>query len=84
MTEPTAPPPKASAADWLKHEAHDDSSHEPQAPARVTVVDINMPFASMVGFMVKWAVAAIPAMFILFLAGIFCAALLGAIGMSLR
>jgi hypothetical protein len=41
--------------------------------ARVTVVDIDMPFGSMVGFMVKWALAAIPA--ILILAGL--AALLG-------
>jgi hypothetical protein len=32
---------------------------------RVSVVDINMPFASMVGFMVKWAIAAIPALLIL-------------------
>ncbi len=34
----------------------------------VTVTDINMPFWSMVVFMVKWAVAAIPAMLILFCA----------------
>lgn len=33
--------------------------------ARVSVVDINMPFASMVGFMIKWAIAAIPAIIIL-------------------
>lgn len=36
-----------------------------QAIARVSVVDINMPFGSMVGFMVKWAIAAIPALIIL-------------------
>jgi hypothetical protein len=33
--------------------------------ARVSVVDINMPFGSMVSFMVKWAIAAIPAIIIL-------------------
>ncbi len=33
--------------------------------ARVSVVDINMPFGSMVGFMLKWALAAIPAFIIL-------------------
>lgn len=33
---------------------------------RVQVTDINMPFASMVGFMVKWAIASIPALIILF------------------
>lgn len=31
----------------------------------VTVVDIKMPFWSMVVFMVKWAVASIPALIIL-------------------
>jgi len=33
--------------------------------ARVSVVDIKMPFGSMVTFMVKWAFAAIPAFLIL-------------------
>lgn len=33
----------------------------------VTVVDVKMPFWSMVVFMVKWAFAAIPAMIIIFL-----------------
>ena len=36
---------------------------------RVVVVDIKMPFASMVVFMVKWAVAAIPALIILIVLG---------------
>lgn len=31
----------------------------------VLVTDIHMPFTSMVGFMVKWAIAAIPAIIIL-------------------
>jgi hypothetical protein len=31
----------------------------------VVVMDIRMPFGSMVAFMVKWAIAAIPAMIIL-------------------
>ena len=35
--------------------------------ARVIVTDIHMPFGSMVGFMVKWAIASIPAFIILFL-----------------
>jgi hypothetical protein len=37
----------------------------------VTVVDIKMPFSSMVLFMVKWAVASIPALTILFILGFF-------------
>jgi len=40
--------------------------------ARVTVVDVDMPFGSMVRFMVKWTLAAIPA--IVILAVIFLAA----------
>ena len=35
----------------------------------VTVTDIRMPFGSMVEFMVKWAIASIPAFIILFLIG---------------
>ena len=38
---------------------HEDNRRE------VVVMDIRMPFTSMVVFMVKWAVAAIPAMLIL-------------------
>ena len=34
-------------------------------PAEVTVVDIDMPFRSMVMFMIKWAIATIPALIIL-------------------
>ena len=40
-----------------------NSSEETQ----VVVTDIQMPFVSMVVFMVKWALAAIPAFLILFL-----------------
>ncbi len=36
---------------------------------RVVVTDIRMPFWSMVAFMVKWAIAAIPAILILALLG---------------
>jgi hypothetical protein len=35
--------------------------------SKVEVTDINMPFFSMVWFMVKWAVASIPAIIILWL-----------------
>jgi DNA-directed RNA polymerase subunit RPC12/RpoP len=41
---------------------------------RVTVTDIDMRFTSMVWFMVKWAVASIPAAMILF--GVLCSAAL--------
>jgi hypothetical protein len=35
----------------------------------VVVVDIKIPFISMVTLMVKWAIAAVPALFILFFIG---------------
>lgn len=34
-------------------------------PMRVRVVDIDMPFWSMTGFMVKWAIATIPAILLI-------------------
>lgn len=37
---------------------------------RVIVQDIHMPFFSMVVFMVKWAIAAIPAFLILIILGV--------------
>lgn len=37
----------------------------------VVVTDIQMPFNSMVFFMVKWAIASIPAISILMIAGLF-------------
>jgi len=44
--------------------------------SRVVVVDIKMPFMSMVIFMVKWAIAAIPAFIILSVIGTVIMALL--------
>jgi hypothetical protein len=56
-------------------------------PASVSVVDINMPFGSMIVFMIKWALAAIPAILILsFILGVvavvFGTALAGVIGLG--
>jgi len=55
----------------------------PAGPLRVTVVDFDMPFVSMVGLMVKWAIAAIPAAIILIFFGAFVVFLLGLLGKSL-
>jgi len=44
----------------------------------VTVVDIKMPFSSMVLFMVKWVVASIPALIVLFFMGFLMLGLAGA------
>jgi hypothetical protein len=49
---------------------------------QVVVTDVNMPFGSMVRFMVKWALASIPAFMILFIVGFFCAGVFSAIVMS--
>ena len=47
----------------------------------VVVTDIQMPFMSMVTFMVKWVIAAIPAMIILsVIGGIFAAVIGGIVG----
>jgi hypothetical protein len=46
---------------------------------QVVVTDIHMPFGSMVGFMVKWAIASIPALIILVLLGIIIGGTFGTI-----
>jgi hypothetical protein len=50
----------------------------------VTVTDIRMPFVSMVNFMIKWVIATIPAMILLFFIAIgfmiLARVLLGALG----
>lgn len=47
------------------------------AETKVTVTDIKMPFMSMVAFMVKSSIAAIPALIILTVIGMATVALLG-------
>jgi hypothetical protein len=49
----------------------------------VVVTDIRMPFFSMVVFMVKWAIAAIPAFFILTVIGVFTWGMLSGLILSL-
>lgn len=43
--------------------------NQEEKPGKVVIVDVHMPFMSMVTFMVKWAIAAIPAILILFVIG---------------
>jgi hypothetical protein len=50
----------------------------------VVVVDIQMPFGSMVTFMVKWVLASIPAIVILFVIGVFLASIFGVLGLALN
>ncbi|MEA2098300.1 MAG: hypothetical protein U9P70_04500 [Patescibacteria group bacterium] len=49
----------------------------------VVVTDIQMPFGSMVVFMIKWAIATIPAAIILFILGVILMGILGGIGAGL-
>jgi hypothetical protein len=56
------------------------SSENQSTPQPVKVVDIQMSFMSMVVFMVKWALAAIPAAIILLLAGGMTLAALAGLG----
>jgi hypothetical protein len=46
---------------------------------QVVVIDIKMPFWSMVTFMVKWAIAAIPAIILLAVIGAMTVGVLGGI-----
>ena len=46
---------------------------------KVRVVDFDMPFWSMMSFMVKWALATIPAFLILFVLGVFAVMTLGSL-----
>ena len=59
-------------------------SNETDNATRVIVTDIHMPFWSMVRFMVKWTVAAIPAIVILVLISAVLSALLGGLFTSIQ
>jgi hypothetical protein len=52
--------------------------NEKQELQKVIVVDFDMPFRSMINFMVKWTIAAIPALIILFIFGVAAVMLLSA------
>jgi hypothetical protein len=55
-----------------------------ESPSRVVVVNFDMPFGSMVNFMVKWAFASIPAVIILGIVIAIVILILGMIGSVLR
>ncbi len=62
--------PEATLAARLKAERAAYEASRVQSPVtRVTVTDFDMPFGSMIAFMLKWALAAIPAMLILIVVG---------------
>lgn len=89
----TAEPTPVEGLDALRERAG-LALHAPTAPAaavtapsgegavlQVHVVDFDMPFINMVVFMVKWAIAAIPALIIL---AILCALVAGILGGMFR
>ena len=51
---------------------------------KVSVSDVSMPFGSMVVFILKWTLASIPAMLIVFLVAMVIAGLFGGMFMSMR
>ena len=57
---------------------------DPNLPERVSIVDIRMPFWSMVVFLVKLSIASIPAFVILSVLGALVFALLGWLGTMSR
>lgn len=57
------------------------STQPPVVVARVSVIDFDMPFTSIVRMMLKWAIAAIPALIILTIIGfLFSAVIWGVVG----
>src|SRR6185369_12419205 len=56
---------------------------ERDAASKVVVTDIHMPFWSMVIFMVKWAIAAIPAIVLLVVVGYGSVAVLASMGAAI-
>ena len=67
--------PKESKSDVDVEVIHTDNTNSTNQD--VVVTDIRMPFISMVIFMVKWVIASIPAMIILFLIGLLVTGIFG-------
>ena len=73
--------PKDSKSDVDVEVIHTDDTNSTNQ--NVTVTDIDMPFMSMVTFMVKWSIATIPAFIILFIIGLVVAGIFGIGAVSL-
>ena len=63
---------KSSGSIFVPSQANDDHQN-------IIVTDIQMPFGSMVVFMVKWVIASIPAFIILFVLFVIVSAIFGGI-----
>ena len=75
---PIEGPETESAANQSYARAESNERHE------VVITDIQMPFSSMFVFMVKWALAAIPALLLLTIIGYFLFAMLVGLMASVR
>ena len=62
-----APYKYVNLTDSDAHQSNNEGTQTVKIEGPVNIVDIYMPFGSMVVFMVKWAIASIPAFFILML-----------------
>ncbi len=62
----------------------DERPAGPKPGKPVVLTDVQMPFGAMVGLMVRWALASIPALLILGLVGAVIAAVLGGVLGGLR
>lgn len=74
-----APPPPISQQPALQITAPNDVT----ARTEVVITDVQMPFWSMVVFMIKWAIASIPAAIVLMTIFFLLWALFGLLGMGL-
>ena len=84
-TVDTPAPRRFNSPAQLEYERMQAAKGTPRVPpSEVRIVDIDMPIGSMVAFMLKWAIASIPALIILTMAGLFLVALLGGTGAALR
>lgn len=66
-----------------QREASSYTMNQLPEPQPVRIVDIDMPIGSMTTFMVKWAIATIPAILLLGLLALMLAFLLLAVGITL-
>ena len=60
-----APYKYVNLTDSDAHQSNNEGTQTVKIEGPVNIVDIYMPFGSMVVFMVKWAIASIPAILIL-------------------
>jgi hypothetical protein len=77
---PTEPARRADLAAELRSRVPRTREAGAETITQVVVRDFDMPFWSMVGFMLKWAFASIPALIVLIMVGAIVTAILAAVG----